>query len=96
MENIKAYYNEVNAKNVEKSYAFQLQEDAKYISIAYRLGAFMKTYMEQDEAKKAQLKDKAISEIDATYEKFNQELETEMLTQMIGLYQKKGKSKCSL
>lgn len=89
LENIKAYYNEVNAKNVEKSYAFQLQRNAKYISIAYRLGAFMKTYMEQDEAKKVQLKDKAISEIDATYEKFNQELETEMLTQMIGLYQKK-------
>jgi len=48
-----------------------------------------KTYADQDDAGKAAMKPKVQELINRVYEKFNIKLEGEMLTQMIGLYQKR-------
>lgn len=86
---ISAYYKQVSNRNVEKNYASLMLRNAKYIGIAYRLGSLLKTYTDQDEKGRADMKEKVLSEIDRTYDKLNPQLEADMLAQMVGLYQRK-------
>lgn len=89
LPNIKAYYQQISDRNVERNYGTQLQRNAKYISAAYTLGSLFKTYAEQDESERTKMKSKVQDAVDRIYGKFNPALESEMLTQMIGLYQKR-------
>ena len=89
LPNIEAYYKQSSARNVERNYGSQLQRNAKYLSVAYQLGSLFKTYADQDDAGKVAMKQKVQDALDKVYEKFNTKLEGEMLTQMIGLYQKR-------
>lgn len=85
--NISAYYGQVSNRNVERNYGAQLQRNAKYIAVAYRLGDLFKTYAEQDAAGRTAMKAKVEDAINSYYEHFNTDLETEMLGSMIRLYQ---------
>lgn len=89
LSNIEAYYKEVNAKNIERNYAAQLQRNAKYISIAYQLGSLFQTYAKQDADGRAKMNERVSGAINRVYEKFNTELETEMLKELVNLYQSK-------
>lgn len=89
LQNIDAYYKQTSARNVERNYGAQLQRNAKYISIAYRLGALFKTYADQDDAGRAAMKQKVEDMINTSYENFNVDLESDMLVNMISLYQKR-------
>ncbi len=90
--NIEGYYKQTSNRNVERNYSSQLQRNAKYISAAYNLGAALKTYADQDAAGQAGMKEKLVKNVTNFYEKFNTQLEGEMLTQMIALYQRKVNS----
>ena len=89
LKDIDAYYKQTNARNVERNYSSQLSRNVKYISSAYQLGSLFKTYADQDAAGQAKMKDRVSQAIDRIYEKFNVDLEGDMLTQMVNLYQKK-------
>lgn len=54
LDNIKTYYEEVSDKSVERNYSFQIQRNAKYVAIAYRLGSMFKSYAEQTRKDKRQ------------------------------------------
>ena len=92
LPNIEANYKQISVRNVERNYGSQLQRNAKYISLAYRLGGLFKTYADQDDAGKTAMKQKVLDMINSSYEHFNPALEGEMLTQMIGLYKRKVNS----
>lgn len=89
LSNIEGYYKEVNAKNIERNYAAQLQRNTKYISIAYQLGSLFQTYAKQDADGRAKMNERVSGAINRVYEKFNTELETEMLKELVNLYQSK-------
>lgn len=92
LEDIEGYYKQISNRNVERNYGAQLQRNAKYIAGAYRLGALFKTYADQDDAGKAAMKQKVLDAVNAFYEHFNNDLEGEMLSSMISLYQRKVSS----
>ncbi len=87
LPNIEAYYKQVSNRNVERNYMSQLSRNAKYITIAASLGSMLKTYADQDDNGKAQMKQKVTDAINRMYETFNPELEGNMLTAMFNLYQ---------
>ena len=89
LPDIKAYYQQISNRNVERNYGSQLQRNAKYIAYAYNLGSTLKTYADQDEAGKAAMKAKVTESVERAYEKFNPQLEGEMLNSMVNLYQQR-------
>ena len=89
LADINGYYKQISNRNVERNYGAQLQRNAKYIALAYRLGGLLKTYSEQDEAGKAAMKPQIEEMINTSYEHFNPALEGDMLASMIALYQRK-------
>ena len=89
LKDIEGYYKQSSNRNVERNYAMQLQRNAKYISVAYSLGSLFKTYVDQDNAGKSAMKAKVQESINKIYEKFNVELEGDMLVQMVDLYRKR-------
>ena len=89
LNEIKSNYSQISERNVERNYSQQLQRNAKYITIAYQLGALLKTYADQDDAGKVAMKPKVTEAIDRLYEKLNVKLEGDMLNSMVNLYQKR-------
>ena len=89
LEDIKANYAQFSDRNVERQYSSQLQRNAKYVGIAYRLGSLLKTYADQDDAGKLAMKTKVTDAIDGMYDGINTKLEGEMLNSMVNLYQQK-------
>ena len=89
LEDIKANYVQFSDRNVERQYSSQLQRNAKYVGIAYRLGSLLKTYADQDDAGKLAMKTKVTDGIDGMYDGINTQLEGEMLNSMVNLYQQK-------
>ena len=89
LEDIKANYAQFSDRNVERQYSSQLQRNAKYVGIAYRLGSLLKSYADQDDAGKLAMKTKVTDAIDAMYDGVNTKLEGEMLNSMVNLYQQK-------
>ena len=89
LADINGYYKQISNRNVERNYGAQLQRNAKYIALAYRLGGLLKTYSEQDEAGKTAMKPQIEEMINTSYEHFNPALEGDMLASMIALYQRK-------
>lgn len=89
LQEIDTYYKNVSKRNVERNYSSILLRNAKYLTIASRLGNTLEKYAKQSPEERAKSKDKIKNEIEKTYEKFNIELEGDMLIQLVNLYQKK-------
>ena len=89
LADLKANYAQISKRNVERQYSSQLQRNAKYVGIAYRLGALFKTYADQDDAGKLAMKAKVTEGIDGMYDGLNMKLEGEMLNSMVNLYQQR-------
>ncbi|HBR12243.1 MAG TPA: peptidase S46 [Chryseobacterium sp.] len=83
---IKAYYQQISARNVERNYASILQRNAHYIGVAYQLGSLFKTYADQDDAGKAAMKQKVLDAVDKAYDGFHDNVEGEMLNSLATLY----------
>lgn len=83
---IKAYYQQISARNVERNYASILQRNAHYIGVAYQLGSLFKTYADQDDAGKAAMKQKVLDAVDKAYDGFHDNVEGEMLNSLAALY----------
>ncbi len=92
LEDIEAYYKQVSERNVERNYAAQFSRNAKYISLALRVGSALKTYAAQDMQGRLAMKAKTEAAIKAAYENFNPSLEGEMLAAMTSLYQARVKN----
>lgn len=87
LDNIKAYYEQVSDRNVERNYNAILQRNAKYISVAFHLGNLFKSYAAQDAAGQVKMKSEVEKAIEGYYEHFNTALEGEMLSTLTSLYQ---------
>ncbi|SIT96902.1 Peptidase S46 [Epilithonimonas bovis DSM 19482] len=83
---IKAYYQQVSARNVERNYASILQRNAHYIGVAYQLGSLFKTYADQDDAGKTAMKQKVLDAVDKAYDGFHDNVEGKMLNSLAALY----------
>lgn len=83
---IKAYYQQISARNVERNYASILQRNAHYIGVAYQLGSLFKTYADQDDAGKTAMKQKVLDAVDKAYDGFHDNVEGEMLNSLAALY----------
>lgn len=90
LERIAAYYNQISGRNVERNYATILFRNAKYLSMANRLGDLLMTYASQDMQGRLAMKDKLLKQVDQSYEGFNVALEGDMLTSLVSLYQLKA------
>lgn len=88
LPDIKAYYDQISKRNVERNYTSQLSRNAKYLSIAYQLGSQFKSYADQTADAQATMKDKLSAAINRMYDGFNPQLEGEMLNSMVEMYQK--------
>jgi hypothetical protein len=89
LDNVGMYYKQASNRNVERMYMSQLTRNAKYISVAAQLSAVFKTYAEQDMAGRIAMKPKVMEAVLKIYDKFNVELEGEMLNSMANLYKTK-------
>jgi hypothetical protein len=86
---IEGYYKLIADRNLERSYAAQLQRNAKYTIIPYRIGSALKSYTEQDAAGKAAMKAKLTAGIESSYDGFHPVVEKDMLQTMLTLYKTK-------
>lgn len=86
---IKAYYQQISGRNVERNYASILQRNAHYIATTYQLGSLFKTYADQDEAGKTAMKAKVLEAIEKAYDGFHDNVEGDMLVKLTSLYKAK-------
>ena len=90
LSNIKNYYFQTSDRSIERNYAAQLSRNAKYLTYANTLGTLFNQYMAENSAtKKANMKKTLTERIHTMYEKFNPQLEQEMLQVMVQLYRDK-------
>ncbi|VDH03750.1 S46 family peptidase [Bergeyella zoohelcum] len=90
LSNIKNYYFQTSDRSIERNYAAQLSRNARYLSYANTLGTLFNQYMAENSAtKKANMKKTLTERIHTMYEKFNPQLEQEMLQVMVQLYRDK-------
>lgn len=89
LPDIKTYYQQISARNVERNYASIMQRNAHYIGIAYQLGSLFKTYADQDDAGKAAMKQKVLDAVEKSYDGFHDNVEGEMLNSLAVLYKSK-------
>ncbi|MBB4806821.1 hypothetical protein HNP38_002117 [Chryseobacterium defluvii] len=87
LDEISGYYKQVSNRNVERNYMAQLSRNAKYISLAYQVGAVLKSYAEQDMQGRLAMKPKVDAAVKSAYENINTNLEGEMLNYLVNLYQ---------
>ncbi|WP_028121672.1 S46 family peptidase [Epilithonimonas tenax] len=86
---IKAYYQQISGRNVERNYASILQRNAHYIGTTFQLGSLFKTYADQDEAGKAAMKPKVLEAVEKAYDGFHDNVEGDMLVKLASLYKAK-------
>lgn len=89
LSEIEGYYKLIADRNLERSYAAQLQRNAKYSVIPFRIGSALKTYLEQDAAGRTAMKAKLSAGIEGSYDGFHPEVEKDMLQTMLSLYKSK-------
>lgn len=89
LPSIDSYYKQISSRNAERNYMSQLSRNAKYISIAASLGGLLKTYADQDDKGKADMKQKVTDAINRSYETFSSKLEGDMISAMFSLYQQR-------
>lgn len=87
LSDMQKYYQNTSARGIERNYSAQLQRNAKYIPYAINLSSMLEGYIaETDAAKKAELKKSIEGRVNSMYEKFNPQLEQQMLQEMVTLY----------
>ena len=89
LESIRIYYKQTSDRSVERNYYSILMRNAKYFSVAAQLGAALDSYSKQDMAGRLAMKPKMETAINSIYDKFDKDLEGEMLVSLVDLYQKK-------
>lgn len=92
LEDIGVYYKQTSDRNVERNYATQFTRNAKYISLALKVGSVLKAYAAQDMQGRLAMKAKTETAIKEAYENFSPALEGEMLAAMTSLYQARVKN----
>lgn len=83
---IKAYYEQISDRNVERNYASILQRNAHYIGNTFQLGNLFKTYADQDAAGKTAMKPKVLEAVEKAYDGFHDNVEGDMLVALTSLY----------
>ena len=89
LSEIEAYYKLIADRNLERNYATQFQRNAKYAVLPYRIGAALKSYIEQNEAGKAAMKARLLAGVEASYDGFHPVVEKDMLQTLLSLYKSK-------
>ena len=89
LSEIEAYYKLIADRNLERNYATQFQRNAKYAVLPYRIGAALKSYIEQNEAGKAAMKARLLAGVEASYDGFHPVVEKDMLQTLLSLYKNK-------
>lgn len=89
LSEIEAYYKQIADRNLERNYAAQFQRNAKYSVLPYRIGAALKSYLEQDAAGKTAMKAKIVAGVESTFDGFHTNVEKDMLQTMLTLYKNK-------
>lgn len=89
LSEIEAYYKLIADRNLERNYATQFQRNAKYAVLPYRIGAALKSYIEQNEAGKAAMKARLLAGVEASYDGFHPIVEKDMLQTLLSLYKNK-------
>jgi len=89
LSEIEAYYKLIADRNLERNYASQFQRNAKYAVLPYRIGAALKSYIEQNEAGKAAMKARVLAGVEASYDGFHPVVEKDMLQTLLSLYKNK-------
>ena len=89
LSEIEAYYKLIADRNLERNYATQFQRNAKYAVLPYRIGAALKSYIEQNEAGKAAMKARLLAGVEASYDGFHPVVEKDMLETLLSLYKNK-------
>lgn len=89
LSEIEGYYKQIADRNLERNYAAQLQRNAKYAVLPYRIGSALKSYVEQDTAGKTAMKAKITGAIEGSFDGFHPEVEKDMLQTMLSLYKSK-------
>lgn len=89
LSEIEAYYKLIADRNLERNYSTQFQRNAKYAVLPYRIGAALKSYIEQNEAGKAAMKARLLAGVEASYDGFHPVVEKDMLQTLLSLYKNK-------
>ena len=89
LSEIEAYYKLIADRNLERNYATLFQRNAKYAVLPYRIGAALKSYIEQNEAGKAAMKARLLAGVEASYDGFHPVVEKDMLQTLLSLYKNK-------
>ncbi len=89
LSEIEAYYKLIADRNLERNYATQFQRNAKYAVLPYRIGAALKSYIEQNEAGKSAMKARLLAGVEASYDGFHPVVEKDMLQTLLSLYKNK-------
>lgn len=89
LSEIEAYYKLIADRNLERNYATQFQRNAKYAVLPYRIGAALKSYIEQNESGKAAMKARVLAGVEASYDGFHPVVEKDMLQTLLSLYKNK-------
>jgi hypothetical protein len=88
---INEYYKKTNETSSNTNYMSLLLR-TRMATVPYRLGKSIEYYLEQNEAKQAELRPKLEEEIGTLYEGLYTPLEKEMLASQLSLYSKKAKN----
>ena len=88
---INDYYEKTNETSSNTNYMSLLLR-TRMATVPYRLGKSIEYYLEQNEAKQAELRPKLEEEIQTLYEGLFTPLEKEMLASQLSLYSKKAKN----
>ncbi|MEG1590891.1 S46 family peptidase [Chryseobacterium sp.] len=89
---IQNYYSQVSNRNTERNYASLLMRNAKYIALANSLAPALDAYAKQDMAGRLAMKAKVETAVKDAYDNINTNLEGEILTSLVNLYQTRVKS----
>ncbi|SDE58484.1 S46 family peptidase [Riemerella columbipharyngis] len=89
LADIKAYYQNVGDRSVERNYFIILSRNAKYLYMAYRMGQTLISYSKQDSENQQKMKPLIEKSLDQYYEHFKPEVEKDMLATLVSLYQTK-------
>lgn len=91
MPTINNYYNKTNENAQHNNYLMMMLR-ARMGVTPYRLGNAIANYIEQNEAKQAEMRDKLMADIENSYDKLYLPLEKELLAAQLDLYSRKAKN----
>jgi hypothetical protein len=90
IENINNYYDLTNEKAKQANYLFGMLRSSKFAVLPNRIGKDLNYYINQNEAKREELKPRLKSLIESNYKDFYLPLEKEVFAKQLGLYASKS------